>query len=64
MIEKQWVEPFGDMRQELVFIGQGLYADEITRVLDDCLLSEEEVLRGKAYWMTLDDPFPSWGQGQ
>ncbi|MDG1079451.1 MAG: zinc metallochaperone GTPase ZigA, partial [Porticoccaceae bacterium] len=23
-IEKQWVEPFGDMRQELVFIGQGL----------------------------------------
>ncbi|EGG99499.1 Putative GTPases (G3E family) [gamma proteobacterium IMCC2047] len=23
-IEKQWVEPFGDMRQELVFIGQQL----------------------------------------
>ena len=64
MIEKQWVEPFGDMRQELVFIGQGLDADEITRALDDCLLSEEEVLRGKAYWMTLDDPFPDWVQSQ
>jgi G3E family GTPase len=63
-IEEQWVEPFGDMRQELVFIGQGLDADEITRALNDCLLSEEEVLRGKAYWMTLDDPFPAWGQSE
>ena len=63
-IEKLWVEPFGDMRQELVFIGQGLDAGAITRALDDCLLSEEEVLRGKAYWMTLDDPFPAWEQSQ
>ena len=52
------------MRQELVFIGQGLDADAITRALDDCLLSEEEVLRGKAYWLTLEDPFPAWSQGQ
>ncbi|MEM8682284.1 MAG: zinc metallochaperone GTPase ZigA [Pseudomonadota bacterium] len=63
-IEKQWVEPFGDMRQELVFIGQGLDAGEITRALDECLLSEEEMLRGKAYWMTLDDPFPAWDPSQ
>ncbi len=61
-IEKQWVEPFGDMRQELVFIGQGLDQDDITRALDACLLSEEEVLRGKAYWTTLNDPFPAWEQ--
>ncbi len=61
-IEKQWVEPFGDMRQELVFIGQGLDQDDITRALDACLLSEEEVLRGKAYWTTLNDPFPTWEQ--
>ncbi len=63
-IEKNWVEPFGDMRQELVFIGQGLDADGITKALDDCLLSEEEVLRGKEYWMTLNDPFPAWGELQ
>ncbi|ROS05399.1 G3E family GTPase [Sinobacterium caligoides] len=59
-IEQQWVEPFGDMRQELVFIGQGLDADRMTRALDNCLLSEEEVLRGAEYWRTLDDPFPVW----
>ncbi|MDG1819812.1 MAG: zinc metallochaperone GTPase ZigA [Porticoccaceae bacterium] len=61
-IEKQWVEPFGDMRQELVFIGQGLDQSGFTQALDECLLSEDEVLRGKAYWATLQDPFPVWEQ--
>ncbi len=61
-IEKQWVEPFGDMRQELVFIGQGLDKTNITRALDDCLLSEGEVLQGKDYWTTLHDPFSAWEQ--
>ena len=48
------------MRQELVFIGQGFDRDAVTKVLDDCLLSEEEVLKGKEYWKTLNDPFPAW----
>ncbi len=61
-IEKQWVEPFGDMRQELVFIGQGLDEEQMVNALDSCLLSEEEVLRGKSYWKTLPDPFPLWQQ--
>lgn len=61
-IEKQWVEPFGDMRQELVFIGQGLDQARMTQALNDCLLSEEEVLQGKTYWATLNDPFPKWEQ--
>ena len=61
-IENQWQEPFGDKRQELVFIGQNLDKESITQALDNCLLSEEEVLRGKDYWLTLEDPFPTWEQ--
>ena len=61
-IQEHWVEPFGDMRQELVFIGQGLDQDGITQALNHCLLSEEDVLKGKAHWATLNDPFPAWSQ--
>jgi G3E family GTPase len=61
-IKEKWVEPFGDMRQELVFIGQGLEQENITQALDKCLLSEEEILRGNDYWVTLPDPFPAWEQ--
>lgn len=63
-IQQKWKEPFGDMRQELVFIGQALDQGEITRALDECLLSDDEVLRGKDYWKGLDDPFPAWEQTQ
>ena len=59
-IKKTWVEPFGDMRQELVFIGQELQKEKIISALDDCLLKEEEVLKGRSYWDTLEDPFPAW----
>ena len=58
-IKKSWVEPFGDMRQELVFIGQNLDKDKIIDTLDDCLL-KEEVLKGRDYWIELEDPFPRW----
>jgi G3E family GTPase len=58
-IKKQWVEPFGDMRQELVFIGQGLDQKAMTKALDKCLLNEEDVLKGKKYWAILNDPFPA-----
>jgi|TARA_B100001540_G_scaffold299845_1_gene304733 G3E family GTPase len=59
-IKDLWVEPFGDMRQELVFIGQNLDKEQIIIALNECLLDEEEVLQGKSYWLTLDDPFPKW----
>ncbi|WP_339075458.1 zinc metallochaperone GTPase ZigA [Teredinibacter turnerae] len=59
-IRQNWVEPFGDMRQELVFIGQGLDQTNLTASLDDCLLTDDELLAGKEYWQTLSDPFPAW----
>ena len=61
-IKNQWVEPFGDMRQELVFIGQGLDQEKMTQKLNECLLTVEEVLKGREYWETLKDPFPAWEQ--
>jgi len=59
-IKAQWKEPFGDMRQELVFIGQNLDQVEMVNDLDNCLLDGNELLSGKEYWKTLLDPFPVW----
>jgi len=63
-IHEKWAEPFGDMRQELVFIGQGLDQKAMTSALDDCLLKEEDISKGEVCWKTLPDPFPSWEQTQ
>ena len=59
-INNKWVEPFGDMRQELVFIGQSLDKKAMIKALDDCLLPEDAVLKGKDFWKTFNDPFPIW----
>ena len=60
-INEKWVEPFGDMRQELVFIGQGLDKNKIIQLLDNCLLSNSDLLLGKDHWAKFQDPFPAWG---
>ncbi|HGM6860083.1 TPA: zinc metallochaperone GTPase ZigA [Serratia rubidaea] len=59
-ILQRWVEPFGDMRQELVFIGQHLPQAEIVRRLDACLLNDAEMAAGLTYWREMVDPFPAW----
>ncbi len=61
-IKRMWVEPYGDKRQELVFIGQGLNEAGMRQELDDCLLSESELAQGEHYWLSINDPFPTWGE--
>lgn len=63
-IKENWIEPFGDMRQELVFIGQSLDEKAITNELDNCLVTEDDMLKGKEFWTTLNDPFPPWPEIQ
>lgn len=59
-IMEKWQKPFGDMRQELVFIGQNMDKTRMIEALDNCLLSEEQVLDGMEAWRQLPNPFPAW----
>lgn len=53
----------GDRRQELVFIGQGMEVKKVEGVLDECLLTDEEMKGGVAKWKEMVDPFGDWEFG-
>ena len=59
-IQTQWAEPFGDCRQELVFIGQNVDAAKVRRELDACLLTDAELATGPDTWRNYQDDFPQW----
>lgn len=59
-ILKSWDEPFGDKRQELVFIGQSLDQEAFYSGLNKCLLTDNEMHGGPKLWQKLPDPFPEW----
>lgn len=58
-IARNWVEPWGDRRQELVFIGVGLEREEISRRLNDALMDVDDFRPED--WTEMPDPFPRWG---
>ena len=62
ILNKNWTETYGDRRQEIVFIGSNMNKDELCRVLDDCLVDEEDEMDIEG-WSKLNDPFPAWQQG-
>ena len=59
-IENKCEAPYGDRRQEIVFIGQDLDAEQARLALDTCLLSEAELAEGPQAWTRYPDPFPQW----
>ena len=52
--------PWGDRRQEIVFIGTDLDEAGLTARLDACLLTADELAAGPATWGALPDPWPVW----
>ena len=57
VVDKYWVEPYGDRRQEIVFIGsRTMQQKRITDALNDSLLTDAELKRGPKAWAKLEDP--------
>ncbi len=59
LLFRDWEEPWGDRRQEIVFIGVEMPAEPLRDLLAGCLLTDREMER----WQEggeLEDPFPEW----
>ncbi len=59
-IWENWQEPYGDRRQEIVFIGTEINQDELSQILNTCLVTEEEMKQGIQSFKAFDDLFPPW----
>jgi hypothetical protein len=58
---EDWHSPYGDRRQELVFIGQSLPKVEMLAALQECLIDDQEMTLGADQWEErFSDPFASW----
>jgi G3E family GTPase len=55
----KWAEPWGDRRQEIVFIGSGMDERALRAALDNALIAADNFT--PEAWAGLPDPFPVWG---
>ncbi|MEM7645682.1 MAG: zinc metallochaperone GTPase ZigA [Pseudomonadota bacterium] len=60
LIEQDWDPVYGDRGNEIVFIGTELEKEVMYQKIKDCLLTDEEDLKGVPFWQSLPDPFPPW----
>ena len=60
------VEEIGDRRNEIVFIGtfEDKDREAITKVLDDCLVSDKEMHDLMEHGIDMEDPFENWYKGR
>ena len=58
-----WQEPWGDRRQEIVFIGSGINWPELRSKLDSCLVPKN-LASSPDTLPDMPDPFPLWQQTQ
>ena len=58
-----WQEPWGDRRQEIVFIGSGINWPELRSKLDSCLVPKN-LASSPDSLPDMPDPFPLWQQAQ
>ena len=58
-LKKIWKSPFGDRRNELVFIGTGFDKSRLAQRLEQAQCTELE-WKHKDLWKTFNDPFPTW----
>jgi len=56
-ILKDFVGENGDRRQEMVFIGKDMSEAKIREMLNVCLLTDEELSKGKEVWSKAPSPF-------
>ncbi|MEM7090661.1 MAG: GTP-binding protein [Pseudomonadota bacterium] len=59
-MEAHWAEPWGDRRQEIVFIGSGIDWPDLKARLDACLIPEHLASGPEALPLDLPDSFPDW----
>ncbi len=58
LIESDWDADFGDRKIELVFIGQNLEKEKITKELENCILTENEIRDWKKQLFPKQDQWP------